>query len=442
MSERETIHLAADISFIHTDYLWRMPGSWVGYPYYSTSDFYEDIARIAERGVMDMLFFGDNGGTSEDFGGDHRAVVRLGAKWPRHDMTPMIPLLARVTNGVGYALTMSTTYHHPFHVARIFNSLDHVTRGRIGWNVVTSAYKGEAANWGYDVMMEHDDRYVKAQEHLQVACALWDSVERDALVFDRESGVFVDPDKVHRLDFRGQFFNVRGPLPALPSPQQRPVIIQAGSSGPGMDLAAKYAEIQFSTRRTLPSMQQHRAAIDAKLAKFGRKPRELGILWSIRIQVAESESEAREKEQRFLDSIPPEAGLIEMSQQFGVDFSTAKPGMRLTDFADQVKSQKGNLGTFEELLKTTEPSMTVAEFGRDFMTRRILVAAGTPKAIVDMLEKLHYETGANGGFILGRGFHAMDNIREFVDLVVPELQRRGLSKKKYSGQTLRENFND
>jgi long-chain alkane monooxygenase len=442
MSARETIHLAADISFIHTDYLWRMPGSWVGYPYYSTSDFYEDIARIAERGVMDMLFFGDNGGTSEDYGGDHRAVVRYGAKWPRHDMTPMIPLLARVTSGVGYALTMSTTYHHPFHVARTFNALDHVTRGRIAWNAVTSAYKGEAANWGFDVMIDHDERYVRAQEHLQVACALWDSVEPDALVFDRESGVFVDPDKVHRLDFRGQYFNVRGPLPALPSPQQRPVIIQAGSSGPGMDLAAKYAELQFSTRRTLPSMQQHRAAIDAKLAAFGRKPRDLGILWSIRIQVADSEEAAREKERRFLDSIPPEAGLIEMSQQFGVDFSTAKPGMRLVDFADQVKSQKGNLGTFEEILKTTEPNMTVTEFGRDFMTRRILVAAGTPKAIVDTLEKLHHETGANGGFILGRGFHAMDNIREFVDLVVPELQRRGLSKKKYSGRTLRENFND
>ncbi len=442
MSERETIHLAADISFIHTDFLWRMPGSWVGYPYYSTSDFYEDIARIAARGKMDMLFFGDNGGTSEDYGGNHHAVVRLGAKWPRHDMTPMIPLLARVASGVGFALTMSTTYHHPFHVARIFNALDHVTRGRIGWNVVTSAYKGEAANWGFDDMMDHDERYVRAQEYLQVACALWDSVERDALVFDRESGVFVDPQKVHRLDFRGQYFNVRGPLPALPSPQQRPVLIQAGSSGPGMDLAAKYAEMQFSTRRTLPSMKQHRAAIDAKLAQFGRKPRDLGILWSIRIQVADSESEARAKEQRFLDSIPPEAGLIEMSQQFGVDFSTAKPGMRLVEFADQVKAQKGNLGSFEEMLKTTDPDMTVVEFGRDFMSRRILVAEGTPKKIVDTLEKLHYETGANGGFILGRGFHAMDNLREFVDLVVPELQRRGLSKKEYSGSTLRENFND
>jgi FMN-dependent oxidoreductase (nitrilotriacetate monooxygenase family) len=442
MSERETIHLAADISFIHTDYLWRMPGSWAGYRYYSTSDFYEDIARIAARGTMDLLFFGDNGGTSEDYGGNHDAVVRLGAKWPRHDMTPMIPLLARVASGVGFALTMSTTYHHPFHVARIFNALDHVTRGRIAWNAVTSAYKGEAANWGFDVMMDHDERYLRAQEHLQVACALWDSVEPDALVFDRASGVFVDPAKVHRLDFRGRYFNVRGPLPALPSPQQRPVIIQAGQSGPGMDLAARYADMQFSTRRTLPSMKAHRAAIDTRLAAFGRKPRDLGILWSVRVQVADSVADARDKEQRFLDSIPPEAGLIEMSQQFGVDFSTAKPGMRLIDFADQVKSQKGNLGSFEEMLKTTDPDMTVAEFGRSFMTQRVLVAAGTPKTIVDTLEQLHYETGANGGFILGRGFHAMDNIREFVELVVPELQRRGLSKTRYGGSTLRENLND
>jgi alkanesulfonate monooxygenase SsuD/methylene tetrahydromethanopterin reductase-like flavin-dependent oxidoreductase (luciferase family) len=162
----------------------------------------------------------------------------------------------------------------------------------------------------------------------------------------------------------------------------------------------------------------------------------------VRVQVAESESEARAKEQRFLDSIPPEAGLIEMSQQFGVDFSTARPGMKLSEFADQVASQKGNLGTFQEILKTTDPNLTVHEFGRDFMTRRILVAEGTPKAIADRLEMLHHETGANGGFILGRGFHATDNIREFVDLVVPELQRRGLSKTSYGGRTLRENLND
>ena len=355
MSKSQTIHLAADLSFLHTDYLWRMPGSWIGYRYYSTSEFYEDIARIAERGVMDMLFFGDTGGTPEDYGGNHEAVVRYGAKWPRHDMAPMIPLMAKAASGVGFALTLSTTYHHPFYVARFFNALDHVTRGRIAWNAVTSAYKNEAANYGFDAMMDHDERYERAQEFLEVACKLWDSVEKDVLIGDREKGIFADPAKVHRIDHRGRYFNVRGPLPALPSPQQRPVIIQAGLSGPGMDLAATYADLQFSTRRTVATMKQHRAALDAKLASVGRKPRDVGILWSIRIQVAESEADAAEKERRYLAAIRPEAGLVEMSAQYNVDFSKARPGMRLADFADEVRAQKGNLGSFDELLKTATP---------------------------------------------------------------------------------------
>ena len=441
MSQSETIHLAADLSFLHTDYLWRMPGSWIGYPYYGTSEFYEDIASIAARGVMDMLFFGDTGGTSEDYGGNHHAVVRYGAKWPRHDMTPMIPLMARAAGGVGFALTLSTTYHHPFHCARLFNALDHVTRGRIAWNAVTSAYKNEAANYGFDEMMDHDERYVRAHEFLQVAFRLWDSIEPDVLILDREAGTYANPEKVHRIDHRGRYFNVRGPLPALPSPQRRPVIIQAGLSGPGMNLAATYADLQFSTRRSLASMKQHRQALDTALSAVGRSPRDIGILWSIRIQVADSDADAVEKERRYLASIPPEAGLVEMSAQYGVDFSVAKPGMRLSDFANEVRSQNGNLGSFEELLKTVDPSQSLQEFAYRFLVDRILVAAGTPKTIADRLEELHYETGANGGFILGRGFSAMDNIREFVEFVVPELQRRGLSKKQYAGKTLRENIN-
>ena len=349
--------------------------------------------------------------------------------------------MAKAAPGVGFALTLSTTYHHPFHCARLFNALDHVTRGRIAWNAVTSAYKNEAANYGFDEMMDHDERYVRAQEFLDVAFKLWNSVEPDALVLDREKGFYADPEKVHRIDYRGRYFNVRGPLPALPSPQRRPVMIQAGLSGPGMNLAATYAELQFSTRRTLASMQQHRPALDEALAAVGRKPRDVGILWSIRIQVAESDADADEKERRYLEAIPPEAGLVEMSAQYGVDFSTAKPGMRLVDFADEVRAQKGNLGSFEELLKTVDPKQSLQEFARRFLVDRILVAAGTPKKIVDTLEELHFGTGANGGFILGRGYSAMDNIREFVEFVVPELQRRGLSKKKYAGPTLRENLN-
>jgi FMN-dependent oxidoreductase (nitrilotriacetate monooxygenase family) len=341
---------------------------------------------------------------------------------------------------VGFAITMSTTYHHPFYIARFFNALDHVTRGRIAWNAVTSAYKNEAANYGFDTMMEHYESYERAQEFLAVTRKLWDSVEKDALVADRDKGIFADPAKVRRIDHRGRYFNVRGPLPALPSPQHRPVIIQAGLSGPGLDLAATYADMQFSTRRTVVTMEQHRKALDAKLAAVGRKPRDVGILWSIRIQVADSEADAKEKERRYLASISPEAGLVEMSAQYNVDFSKARAGMRLADFADEVRAQKGNYGSFDELLKTTDPAQTVDEFGRRFLVDRILVAAGTPKTIVDKLEEMHFGSGANGGFILGRGYSAMDNIREFVELVVPELQRRGLSKKKYAGPTLRDNL--
>ena len=440
MSESNLIHLAADLSHYHTDYLWKMPGSWEGYPYYSSPEFYEDIARTAARGIMDLLFFGDSGGTPEDYGGNHHTAVRYGTKWPRHDMMPMIPCMSRVASGVGFGITMSTTYHHPFHIARVFNGLDHVTKGRIAWNAVTSRSKNEAANYGYKKMIEHDVRYERAQEHLQVCCALWDSVEPDAITLDREKGVFGDPAKVHLLNFEGEYYSVRGPLPALRSPQGRPVIIQAGQSGPGMDLAAHYADLQFSTRRTMTSMKAHRTELDGRLAKFGRQPRDCGILWSVRIQVADSEEQARAMEEHYLDSIPPEAGLIELSSMYGLDFSRFRRDMLLSDVAAEVKAQNVHWGSFEEILKTTDPNLTVEQFGRRFMTERILVAGGTPKMIVDKLEQWHFETGANGGFMLARGFSAPGNLQEFVDHVVPELQRRGLSKKKYAGATLRENL--
>jgi FMN-dependent oxidoreductase (nitrilotriacetate monooxygenase family) len=283
-------------------------------------------------------------------------------------------------------------------------------------------------------------RYERAQEHLKVCCALWDSVEPDAILLDRERGVFGDPAKVHLLNFEGEYYSVRGPLPALPSPQRRPVIIQAGQSGPGMDLAAHYADLQFSTRRTIPSMKAHRAELDGRLAKFGRRPRECGILWSVRIQVAESEEQARAMEESYLDMIPPEAGLIELSSMYGLDFSQFRRDMRLADLAAEVKAQNVHWGSFEEILKTTDPQLTVEQFGRRFMTERILVAGGTPKTIVDKLEQWHFETGANGGFMLARGFSAPGNLQEFVDHVVPELRRRGLVKTKYAGATLRENL--
>jgi FMN-dependent oxidoreductase (nitrilotriacetate monooxygenase family) len=440
LSESEIIHLAADISFAHTDYLWRTPGSWEGYGYYGNPAMYEDISRIASRGVMDLLFFGDAAETPEIHGGDHRAAVRLGVRWPKHDMFPMVPIMSRAAPGVGFGLTMSTTYHHPFHVARLYNALDHVTGGRIAWNAVTSAYKNEAANYGYAEMVEHDLRYERAQEHLKVVTGLWDTVEKDAIVMDRERGIFADPEKVHLLNHEGRFYKVRGPLPVLPSPQRRPPIIQAGQSGPGMELAATYADMQFVWRRTLDSMKEHRAKLDKMLVARGRKPRDVGMLWLMRIQAAESVSEAVAMERRFLDSLPPDAGLMLLSTTYGLDFSIFDGRMKLSEAAESVKSQNTHWGLFEDVLKTNDPELSIEEFGRAYMSDSMPAIVGTPKMIADEMERIHFETGANGGFILANGFSTPGNIREFVDLVVPELQRRGLSKKKYAGDTLRDNL--
>jgi FMN-dependent oxidoreductase (nitrilotriacetate monooxygenase family) len=441
MAESTIIHLAADLSHIHTDYLWRSKGCWEGYPYYGAPDLYEDCARLASRGVMDLLFFGDSANTSENHGGNHHAAVQYGMRWPKHDMMPLVPLMARAAKGVGFGLTMSTTYQHPFHVARLFNSLDHVTGGRIAWNAVTSAYKNEAANWGYEEMIEHDERYVKAREHMEVACALWDSVEKDAILFDKQSGVFADPQKIHLINHKGKYFNVRGPLPVMPSPQLRPVLIQAGQSPAGMDLAATFAEYQFVSRTTIASMQKHRAKLDDLLKAHNRGPRDLGVFWSIRIQVADSEAHAIEKEQQYIDSIPPQAGLIELSHMYGLDFSSLPSDMKLSEVAGAVKAQNVHWGSFMEAIETSDPAMSIADYGRKNAIGRTLALRGRPQDIVDRMEEIHEATGRNGGFILAKGIEVPGNLRDFVDYVVPELQRRGLAKTKYAGVTLRENLN-
>lgn len=440
MSASELIHLAADLSHIHTDYLWGAPDCWDGYPYYGP-EMYEEMARIASAACMDLLFFGDSANTPENVGGNHHASVRLGQRWPKHDMAPLVPLMARAAPGVGFGVTMSTTYHHPFHVARLFSSLDHLTGGRVAWNAVTSSFKNEAANYGFDVMMDHAERYDRAQEHLAVVRKLWDSVEADAIVLDKASGIFADPEKVHLIHHKGKYFNVRGPLPIIPSPQGRPVVIQAGQSGPGMDLAASFADIQFVSRKTTESMKAHRATLDALLAAKGRSPRDVGILWSINVQVAETEAAALEMERIFLDSIPPAAGLLELSHHFGIDFSNVRPDTPVADLAEQVRGQNVKWGQFEEILAVVDPRTTVAVYARDFIIGQGLRAIGTPKTVADTLERLHWESGANGGFILSKGFRVPGYLQDFTKMVVPELQRRGLCKTKYSGATLRENLN-
>jgi long-chain alkane monooxygenase len=207
-----------------------------------------------------------------------------------------------------------------------------------------------------------------------------------------------------------------------------------------MDLASRFADIQFVHRRTDASIKAHRAQLDELLAIYGRKPRDLGCLWSVRIQAGETDEEARAKEWNMLAQLPPDAGLVELSFFYGIDFSNFRGDMRLADTAEMVRAQQVHWGTFQELMKTEDHNITIEELGRKFIAERTLHIIGKPKKIADRLEEIHDAGGRNGGIILAKNFAAPGTIRDFVELVVPELQHRGLTKRKYAGPTLRENL--
>jgi alkanesulfonate monooxygenase SsuD/methylene tetrahydromethanopterin reductase-like flavin-dependent oxidoreductase (luciferase family) len=242
---KKKMHLAFDLSFTHTDGRWRTAGSWV-HRNYPDVGMFEDLARIAERGCIDMLFFGDGTGIPATWQASEEVAARWGIQWPRQDMGPYITAMSRVTKHIGFGLTYASTFMPPFYVARLLNSLDLVTDGRMAFNVITSTRRSDAANYGFDDLMEHNSRYERMEEFVDVCKALWASVEPEAFVWDRETGMVCDPSKVKPIHHVGQFFRVRGPLNTVPSPQGRPVLIQAGGSPRGIAASAHFADHVFA----------------------------------------------------------------------------------------------------------------------------------------------------------------------------------------------------
>src|ERR1700761_417608 len=242
---KEQMHLAFDLSWTHLQGRWRLPGSWTGVGYPDITIF-QEIASIAERGCIDMMFFGDGTGIPSTWRGSPEEAVRWGIGWPRQDMSPYIAILSQQVKHVGFGITYSSTFMHPFYVARLMNSLDHVTKGRIAFNVVASTRRADAANYGFDELMEHDLRYERMEEFIHVCKSLWASVAPDAFVWNRQTGVVIaDPKKVQPIDHAGAFFRVKGPLSCVPSPQTRPVLIQAGGSPRGIKASANFADHVF-----------------------------------------------------------------------------------------------------------------------------------------------------------------------------------------------------
>src|ERR1043166_4803353 len=263
-----------------------MPGSWTGRTY-PNLDVYEEIARVSERGCIDMLFFGDGTGIPATWENSRDEAVRWGIGWPRHDMSPVITAMSRVTKHVGFGLTYASTFMHPFYVARLLNSLDHITNGRIAFNVITSQRKADAQNYGFDELMEHGQRYDRMDEFMDVCRALWASVEPDAFEWNAETGRVANPNKVRAINHVGRFFKVKGPLSVPPSPQVVPVLIQAGGSPRGTRTAARFVDHVFGARKPIPAMGKQRAEVDAALRAEGRGAAKGGIIWSTQIMVGE-----------------------------------------------------------------------------------------------------------------------------------------------------------
>src|SRR6476659_5620845 len=286
------MHLAIDVSWTQVETTWREPGARVG-RHYPDVGLFEDIARVAERGLLDLIFFGDSTGIPNTWKGSIEDAVRYGVAWPRMDMSPWIAAMSRVTSHVGFGLTYATTFMHPFYVARLLNSLDHLTNGRIAFNVITSQRKADAQNYGFDELMEHGQRYDRMHEFMDVCRALWASVEPDAFEWNRETGLVANPAKVRAINHVGRFFKVKGPLSVPPSPQIVPVLIQAGGSPRGTRTAARFVDHVFGARKPIPAMAKQRAEVDAALRAAGRDPEKVGIIWSTQVMVGETEAEAK-----------------------------------------------------------------------------------------------------------------------------------------------------
>lgn len=441
----EHMHIAFDLSFTHTEGRWRAPGSWQGRDFPDLRMFVE-IAQMAERGGIDLLFFGDGTGIPDTWEGSLDGAVRWGIQWPRQDMSPYIAALAQVTDHVGFGLTYASTFMHPYYTARLLNSLQHVTGGRLAFNVVTSTRLADAANYGFSELMDHDTRYERMEEFVQVCKALWDSVEPDAIIRDRDSGIFADPAKVHVIDHHGAHFDVRGPLNSVPSPHGHPMLVQAGGSPRGIRASASFADLVFGATKAVPEMVRHREQLDTAIIEQGRTPDDVGILWSTQVIVADTEHEAKERRDRIGEWLPRDAVGVYLSYNSGWDFSTLPPTFSLGELAAQIAASNATPAGFVSRLiseRGADGEITRDEFfdhGWRAVTGEAHVVAGTAAQVADRLEEVFDATGRRGGFMLSPGQVMPRAVGEIVDLLMPELRRRGAVRAEYAGTTLRENL--
>ncbi|MBS0530442.1 MAG: LLM class flavin-dependent oxidoreductase [Proteobacteria bacterium] len=376
------------------------------------------------------------------FMADHLAVLNMPIEALKrsHTVTSFEPFtllsaLAAVTENIGLVATGSTTFDAPYHVARRFASLDHISGGRAGWNIVTTSNPDAALNFGLDDHMEHAERYKRAREFYDVVTGLWDSFADDAFVRDAESGVYVDPDKIHVLDHKGTYLKVRGPLNIARPVQGWPVIVQAGASEDGRQLAAETAEAVFTGGGALADARKLYADIKGRMAKLGRNPDHLKILPGAFVVVGESVDEAKEK-RALLDSKVHYANAIaSLSISLGTDASGFDPDGPLPEIPETNASKSGRQRVID---LAARENLTVRQLAQRLGGYGGSAFVGTPKTIADQMEEWLTTEGCDGFNIMFPFLPA--GLDDFVDKVVPELQRRGIFRTRYEGRTLRENL--
>ena len=391
-------------------------------------EYYARFAQTAERGVFDTIFLADGLYLWDRFpsGVDHYGQTRL-------EPLTLLSALAARTSRIGLAATVSTTYNEPYHVARAIASLDHISRGRAAWNLVTSRYDEEARNFGGDDHLDHSLRYERGAEFVDVVHKLWDSWADDAILGDRESGLFADAGGLDVADHRGAHFTVRGPLNVSRPPQGYPVLFQAGGSDAGQELAAATADAVFARSLPLAEAQRFSSGLKARVVAHGRHPDEVAILPQLRPVVAETTADARALAAEILSSTPDAIIVEDVAHSIGQSLPadpdapiTAAPD---TDIANESKSPNRRLARLQSGERLTPRALYAESFWES-------VSVGSANDIADDVQE-RFESGAADGFVVQALTQPL-GFESFVDLVVPELQRRGLTRTAYEETTLRE----
>lgn len=394
---------------------------------------YAELARIAERGKFDTIFLADSPGVRD---WPLQTTSRVDLYVAPFEPVTLLSALASLTSHIGLAATVTTTYNEPFHVARKFASLDHLSGGRAGWNLVTSVNAAEAFNFGHSAHPQHEERYRRAREFAAVVRGLWDSWADDAFLYDRESGRYFDPQRVHVLAHEGTNFKVRGPLNVPRSPQGHPVVIEAGSSEPGRALAAENADVVFTNQSSLAAAQAFYADLKGRLAQHGREPDDVKILPGLFTIVGRTNREARDRFDELQSLVHPDVGIKLLSEMLGgIDLSTYP----LDGPLPMVEDSNYSKTALKQIREMAQSGLTVRQlYLRLASGRGHFQLIGTAEEIADQMEEWFLKQACDGFNVMPPCLPA--DLADFIDHVVPELQRRGLFRTEYEGKTLRENL--